>query len=308
MWRILFQNFWFKLAALIMALFLWFHVATDRVYEHVETLPLLIFNIPERLILAEKLPEQVSVTIRGKGKELLKLLLAEKKSFKIDAQEFKRGETKYVIKPEQIPIPEGLELRVINILPPQDLKIRLDYPMEKEVKVQPHVKILPTEGFQQVGDLHYNPKEVIISGPRMWVRGVRVIHTQEKVIENAEEPISDQVDLALPQGYNINLSAQMINFSQNIEKTVERRISNLPVKLVNIPKHKEILLEPDSINVVISGVESVINQINPDKIKVTANCAKAKRKEMVKLPLLVKLPAKVELKKVEPDSVEVSIE
>ncbi len=291
-----------------MALFLWFHVATDRVYEHVETLPLLIFNIPERLILAEKLPEQVSVTIRGKGKELLKLLLAEKKSFKIDAQEFKRGETKYVIKPEQIPIPEGLELRVINILPPQDLKIRLDYPMEKEVKVQPHVKILPTEGFQQVGDLHYNPKEVIISGPRMWVRGVRVIHTQEKVIENAEEPISDQVDLALPQGYNINLSAQMINFSQNIEKTVERRISNLPVKLVNIPKHKEILLEPDSINVVISGVESVINQINPDKIKVTANCAKAKRKEMVKLPLLVKLPAKVELKKVEPDSVEVSIE
>lgn len=307
MWRIIFQNFWFKLVAIIMALFLWFHVATDRVYEHTDTFPLEIFNIPERLILAEELPEQVSVTIRGKGKELLKLLLAEKKSLKIDTQEFKKGETNYEIKPEQIPIPEGLELRVANILPPKNLKIRLDYPMEKKVKVQPNIKILPAEGFEQVGELHYNPKEVVISGPRMWVRGLKVIHTQEKVIEGAEVSISDQVDLALPEGYNLSLSPQAINFSQNIEKTMERRISNLPVKLVNIPKGREIILEPDNISITISGAESVVNQISPDKIKVTVDCAKAKKKETTKLPVLVKLSAKVELKKVEPDSVEVLI-
>ena len=305
MWRIIFQNFWFKLVALVMALFLWFHVATDKMYEHNDTFPLEIFKIPERLILAEELPEQVDVTIRGKGKELLKFLLAEKKSLKIDAQEFKRGETKYVIKPEQIPIPEGLELRVTNILPPKNLKIRLDYPTEKKVKVQPHIKILPADGFEQVNELHYNPKEVVISGPRMWVRGLKVIHTQETVIENAQEPVSNQVDLILPEGYNLSLSSKRIDFSVNIERTVEREIFNLPVGLVNIPKRREIILEPDSISVTISGAESVVNQMSPDKIKVTVNCAKAKRNETVKLPVLVKLLTKVELKKVEPDSVEV---
>jgi YbbR domain-containing protein len=307
MWRILFQNLWFKLVAIIMALFLWFHVATDKVYEHTDTFPLEIFNIPERLILAEKLPEQVSVTIRGKGKELLKLLLTEKKSLRIDAQEFERGETKYLIKPEEIPLPGELELRVTEILSPEDLKIKLDYPMEKKMKIQPNIKILPAEGFQQVGELHYNPKEVVISGPRMWVRGLKVIHTQEKVIEGAEVSISDQVDLVLPEGYNLSLSPQTINFSQNIEKTVERRISNLPVKLVNIPKRGEIILEPDSVSVIISGAESVINQILPDNIKVTVNCGKATRQDTVKLPVGVKLSAKVELQKVEPDSVEVLI-
>jgi len=288
-----------------MALLLWFHVATDKMYEHNDTFPLEIFNIPERLILAEKLPGQVTVTIRGKGKELLKYLLAEKKSLRIDAEEFERGETKYIIKPGEIPLPEELELRVTEILSPEDLKIKLGFPTEKKVKVQPHIKILPAEGSEQVGELHYNPKEVVISGPRMWVRGLKVIHTQEKVIENAQEPVSDQVDLVLPEGYNLSLSPQTINFSQNIEKTMEREIFNLPVGLVNIPKREEIMLEPDSINVTISGAESVVNQISPDKIKVTINCAKAKRNETVKLPVLVKLLTKVELKKVEPDSVEV---
>jgi len=307
MWRILFQNFWFKLVAILMALLLWFHVATDQVYEHTDTFPLEIFNIPERLILAEKLPEQVSVTIRGKGKELLKLLLVEKKSLKIDAQKFKRGEIDYGIQPEQIPIPEGLELRETNVLPPKNLKIRLDYPMEKKVKVQPNIKIMPAEGFKQVGELHHNPEEVMISGPRMWVRSLKVIHTQKQVIENAEEPIFDQVDLVLPQGYNLTLSSHRINFSVNIERTVERKIINLPVRATNISKQKEVTLEPDSIGVTISGAESVVNQILPDKIKVTVNCAKAKRNETVKFPVLVKLPANVELKKVEPDSVEVFI-
>ncbi len=307
MWRILFQNVWFKLVAIVMALFLWFHVATDKMYEHTERFPLEVFNFPEGLILAEKLSEQVDVTIRGKGKELLKLLLAEKKSLKIDAQEFKRGETKYVIKPEQIPIPEGLELRVTNILPPKNLKISLDFPTEKKVKVQPHIKILSAEGFEQVGEVHYNPKEVVISGPRMWVRGLKVIHTQETVIENAQEPVSDQVDLVLPEGYNLSLSSKRIDFSVNIERIVEREIFNLPVGLVNIPQREEIILEPDSINVTISGAESVVNQMSPDKIKVTVNCAKTKEKETVKLPVLVKLPAKVELKKIEPDSIEVSL-
>ncbi len=307
MWRILFQNLWLKLVALLMALLLWFHVATDKIYEHTESFPLEIFNVPERLILAEKLPAQVNVRIRGKGKELLKLLLAEKTSLKIDAEKFKRGETNYEIKPQQIPIPEGLELAVTDIILPPKLKIRLDYPMEKKVRVQPHIKISPAEGFKGVGELHYTPEKVSISGPRMWVRNLRVIHTEERTIEDAKESISDQVDLIPPEGYNITISPQRISFSQTIEKIQERKISNLPIELINIPKYRKVKLEQDSISVIISGAGSVVNQVTPDQIKIRVNCAGVKRNQKVKLPIQVKMKAKVQLKKVEPDSVWVSV-
>ena len=306
MWRIIFQSFWFKLAAIVMALLLWFHVATDKEYEHSHTFPLEILDVPERLILAEQIPDHIDVKVRGRGKALLKLLLADKKSIKIDAQKFKRGETDYSIEPEQVPIPEGLELRVTGILPSKNLKVWLDYSMEKKLKVQPEVKVAPAEGFEKVGELHYNPEEVTISGPRMWVRDLKVISTQEIVIEDADEPVSDQVDLVLPEGYNLALSSSKINFSQNIERTVERTISRLPVELTNVPKRREITIQPDSIDVIISGAESMVQKIGAEQIRVTVNCADVKRNETVMLPVQVKLPPKVNLNRAQPDSVEAS--
>jgi YbbR domain-containing protein len=206
MWRIIIQNFWFKLVSVVMALLLWFHVATDNTYEYSDKFPLEIVGIPESLLLAEKLPDYINVTIQGKGKDLLKLMVAEKDSLKLDAREFKRGDTDYLIKPEDVPLPDGLELRVAAILPPKKLKIRLDYPMEKKLNVQPKVSFLPAEGFVQVGEVHFNPKEIEISGPRMWVRNLTDISTQGKIIENVKEPVSEQIDLVLPEGYNLTLS------------------------------------------------------------------------------------------------------
>jgi YbbR domain-containing protein len=307
MWRIIFQNFWFKLVALLMALLLWFHVATDKVYEYTRTFPLEISNIPPHLVLAEKIPEQVKVKIRGRGKELLKLLLAERKSLEIDAKELKNGETGYVIKPDQIPIPEGSELQVTDILSPHSLKIKLDHLLEKKVKVEPHLGVLPADGFVQVGGLHYTPKEVVISGPKVSVTNIEVIHTKEKVIQNAEKSVSGQLDLAMPPGYNLKVSSPAINFSVEIQKAVEKEFSNLPVKLINIPKQREILLSPDSINVTIFGPESLVNQIIPDKIKAVIDCAKTIKKDKFKLPVIVELPSEVKLKRVEPESLEVSV-
>ena len=288
-----------------MALLLWFHVATDKVYEYTRTFSLEISNVPPHLVLAEKIPEQVKVKIRGKGKELLKLLLAERRSIKIDAKELKNGETDYVIKPEQIPIPEGSELQVTDILSPHSLKIKLDHLLEKKVKVQPHIGVLPADGFVQVGELHYSPKEVAISGPKIPVMNIEVIHTKEKVIENAAKSVSDQLDLAVPPGYNLKVSSPVINFSVEIQKAMEKEFSHLPVKLINIPRRREILLQPDSISVTIFGPESLVTQIIPDKIKAFIDCAKTENKDKVKLPVIVELPSEVKLKRVEPESLDV---
>ena len=158
-----------------------------------------------------------------------------------------------------------------------------------------------------MGELYYNPQEVTISGPRMWVRDLKEISTQEMVIEDADEPVSDQVDLVLPEGYNLLLSSPKVNFSQNVERIVERKISHLPVELTNVPRRREITIEPDSIDVTISGAQRLLQEIGAEKLRVTVNCANAKKDETVKLPVEVKLPAKVSLKQALPDSIEATM-
>lgn len=307
MWRIIFQNFWYKLVALIMAMLLWFHVATDHVYETTRTFPLEIINIPPQLVLAEGLPNQVEVKIRGRGKEHLKLLLAEKKSLKIDAKLFKKGETDYLIKPQQIPIPEGLELEVTGIISPQDLKIKLDDLLEKKVEVKPRITIIPAAGLVIVGELHYSPKEVTVSGPKRWVADLEEIVTVQKVMDNLGKNIKDQAELLLPPGYNLHLSTQKINFSVDIQKSADKEISSIPVQLIHPPKYREILLQPDSISILITSAESLVNLISSDKIMASIDGANIKRRENIKLPVKVKLPSGVMLKRTNPDSIEVLV-
>lgn len=290
-----------------MALLLWFHVATEKVYEYTKSFPMKILNIPEELILSQEVPEEIQVKIRGKGKELLKLVLMEKKNLQIDIGDFRVGENNYSFKPEEIPIPERLDLKVGEILSPKSIKINLDRLIEKKVPIRSQIQILPEEGYLQVGEFSIHPHEVIISGPRGLVRRIRSIQTEKKVLESVTEPISDQIGLILPQGHNLELSFGEVNFSADIQKAVGKEIPSVPVRPVNLPQGRKVKVQPDSINVVIFGAENVVNQLTIDQIKVTINCAGVKRNKETKLQPFVKLPPLVSLIRTEPDSLVVTV-
>jgi YbbR domain-containing protein len=307
MWKFIFENFGFKIVALVMALLLWFHVATEKIHEYNRSFPVKISNIPKGLILSEPTPEEVQVKIRGKGKGLLKLLLIEKGELQIDIRNFKVGESDYTLKPEEIPIPEGLELKVEEIVSPKSIKINLDRLMEKKVPIHSQITILPKEGYLQVGEVSLVPHEVVISGPIKLVKGIESIETEKKVLEGVTEPISDHIGLTSPKGYNLELSFRQASFRADVQKAIEQKIPGVPVETVNLSGGRKIELEPESIDVVIFGGENVVNQLTPDQIKVTIDCARVKRNVETKLPPFVKLPSTVSLIRTEPDSLGVTI-
>jgi YbbR domain-containing protein len=307
MWKFIFENFGFKIVAVVMALLLWFHVATEKVYEYNRSFPVKIYNIPKGLILSEPVPEEVQVKIRGKGKELLKLLLMHKGELRIDIRNFKVGESDYTLNPEEIPIPEGLELKVEEIVSPKSIKINLDRLMEKKVPIHSQIIILPKEDYLQVGEVSLVPHEVVISGPTKLVKGIESIETEKKVLDGVTQPISDRIGLTSPQGYNLELSFKQASFRVDVQKAMEQKIPGVPVETVNLFGGRKIELEPESIDVVIFGGENVVDQLSPDQIKVTVNCARVKRNVETKLPPSVKLPSTVSLIRTEPDSLGVII-
>ncbi|MCK4494953.1 MAG: YbbR-like domain-containing protein, partial [Candidatus Aminicenantes bacterium] len=272
-----------------MALLLWFHVATEKVYEYTKSFPVKISNIPEELILSQEVPEEVQVKIQGKGKELLKLLLMEQKNLQIDIGDFRVGENNYSFKPEEIPIPQGLDLRVKEILSPQSIKINLDRLIESKVPIRSQITILPEDGYLQTGEVSLDSHEVVISGPRRLMRKIKSIQTEKKMLESVTEPISDQIALILPEGYNLELSFKQVGFSADIQKAIGKEIPSVPVETVNLPKGRKVEVQPDSINVVVLGGENVVNQLTKDQIKVTIDCARLKRNKETKIQPLVKL-------------------
>jgi YbbR domain-containing protein len=307
MWKFILRNFGFKIVAVVMALLLWFHVATEKVYEYTKSFPVEMSNVPEGLVLAREVPKEVQVKIQGKGKELLKLLLMEKRILRIDIGDFRAGENNYDLKPEEIPMPEGLYLRVEEIESPKSIRINLDRLMEKKVPILSRITMVPEEGYIASGEVSLQPQEVSISGPRGFLRNITSIETEKRVLENVTEVVSDRIGLTPPEGYNVKLSFNEVNFSAGVQKAVGKEITGVPVEIVNLARGRKVEVRPESISVVVFGGENVVNRLTRDEIKVMVDCANAKRNEEAKLQPQVKLPPLVSLIRTEPDSLVVTI-
>jgi YbbR domain-containing protein len=138
----------------------------------------------------------------------------------------------------------------------------------------------------------------------MWLRNLQEIQTKKQQIQDAKESVSGQLDLVLPEGYNLSLSQDRINYSANVEKTEERRTPARAVSPVNVARRAKVELRPDSVALTVAGAQSLINQLELDSIRVLVDCSQVSRRDTVRLPVQVDLPAGIRLVRAEPDSVE----
>ncbi len=303
MWKKLFENIWLKLGALFLALLLWFHVTTDRSYEHTFSYPLEITNIPDNLIMYEEIPKEVKVLVEGKGKTLMRLFLSQEETFRIDGSKFKAKENHYQIKPEQISLPSE-DLRVMTILSPKNLKIKLDYLMQRKVEVVSQIIIQPDEDFLLLEETILEPQEVVVEGPRRFVRLIKSVLTEPEALEGVRRSVSETVDLAQPKGFNVRCQPEKVSFSVNVQKG-ERREMSVRISESNRSSGKKIKIVPDRVSLTLLGERKRLDMLTPEDVKATLQLKNSRGK--YKLSPKITVPSQVKLIQVTPDSVEVEI-
>lgn len=304
----IFSNLGLKIAALFLALLLWFHATTDKTFVYDFDLPLTISNMPSDLILASPLPSKIEVKIRGKGKQLIKYFLSDKENVVIDVSQLKYREMDYIVRPEEIPLPKDLSLEVEKVDSPKQIKILLDYSFEKEVPVKNQMEVVTQSGYVQIDTLTLKPDTVLLSGPRTLTRKIDQVYTERKVLGSLNSSNFGSVPLIVPEGFNLKLSPDKVEYRVKVEKLTQKEFTQISVELVNLPVKKRVKIEPKSIDLFLQGTSQKVEQITPDKIKVSLDYNKlGDRKEGKTVPQ-VKLPKEVELVKIVPDSIKFTVE
>jgi len=301
MWEKLLDNLWLKLGAILLAFLLWFYASTDKPYEYTFNYNLRLINLSPELILAEPLPDMVKVKIYGKGKELLKLFVLKERSLKIDAQKYSGGEFEYQIKTEMATIPEGLNLSAIEVISPKILKINLQKVEERKVPIISQLSFSLEEGYFQKGEIRFTPEKVWIKGPFENVQKIKYILTQKKEFQDLSESFTGKIDLISPPFFNLKISPPRVDFSVEVQKGEKKRLENLPITLINIPRGRKIRLTPKTINLELLGEKDSLAKLTLEKIKVSIDCQGIKRGETKTFPL-IQLPEDILLFKAEPDS------
>jgi YbbR domain-containing protein len=302
----LFDNFWLKLGAILLACLLWLHASTDKMYEYTFNYNLKLVDLSPELILAEPVPASAEVKINGKGKELLKLLFSKERTLKINAQKFSSGEIELPLRKEMISIPEGLNLSIVDIDSPKTLKVNLQKVEGKKVPVISQLRFLPQEGYFQKGKVKFTPGEIKITGPSENVEKISYILSREEEFQDLKKSLSGTIDLIPPPFFNVRFIPKMVDFSAEIEKGEKRTLENLPVKLINPPRVKKVLLDPKTASLEVLGEKETLDELTPEKIKINIDCSGLKSGK-VRLSPQIQLPEDIILIKAEPDSFSLEI-
>ena len=72
----LFKNFGWKIVAILLALVLWFHVATEKTYEKIFQIKIDTIGLYKNLELEKVEPANTRISIIGTGKQILQLMVS----------------------------------------------------------------------------------------------------------------------------------------------------------------------------------------------------------------------------------------
>ncbi len=257
-------NFGLKIWSVIIAVFLWFHVTTERVIEQPFRIPLETSGVPEDLVLVDPPPRFVEVTIRGRAKEIIRLKLSRGPMVRVDLAEARRGRVDFDISPEMVPLPAWTAAEVSQIVNPRELELDFDRKAEKLAKVVVHMEGAPRKGYLQVGDVVVEPPQVTLIGGRRKIRYIQSVKTEQVSLSGAMKTLVRKVRVA-PEGFGLTCEPESVSVTIPVVEVVQKRLSGIPVGLRNLPK-SGVQIQPAELTLVVSGPKDRLEELKVEEI------------------------------------------
>lgn len=152
---------------------------------------------------------------------------------------------------------------VIDITP-RTVDVTIPIQRAKEVNV-----IVKTTGKSPAGvfikETTASPAKVVLIGSDAIINSINSIDTMPVGLEAVTGSTVKSAKLVIPQGVSIANNIQNVNVNILVENTVNR-IFTIPVSFINVPDGLKADLLTNTINVTLSGRESLINSVNPSDV------------------------------------------
>lgn len=288
----LFNNLWVKVAALLLAILLWFHVATEKVYQNQITLPVTQVDLPTDLVLVEPPPESVLVTVSSGGKALLRSDW-KRRGAKMQITDGRPGRFKQDIASDNVALIDAQGVTLVDVVGPREFYFNCDRRGEKEVPVKSRVVILPDEGFALGNADSLIPATVTITGPRAALTAVEAVETESERLEGVRNDFDVTVALVYPDIYNLSITPDSVTQYISLVPLKTREFVDLALRLTYTPFGRMVNYEPKSIDIIVRGRTDFIDRFEADQITATADYREADSAGAV--PVVVSLPETVSL-------------
>ncbi len=243
---------------------LWIYVSLSKSYSLDISIPLEIKTGKSQAV-TEDMPSSIDVTVRGKGWDLLSVLISKDLKYTLDLSKYKR-DTK--IATEQL-VSERINLKPdvsLVTIDPDTIDIEFDKILEKTVPVKNNIKVNLREGYGIVGTPKLTPDSIEISGAANVVSKIRYIPTEVRIFENVNAPLSGTIALKDTLPNSLKYSIKFVDFRYNIQLSAEKTIEDVLISVNGVPDDKEVLVIPPKISVSVRGGVDQLARIVPSDV------------------------------------------
>ncbi len=260
------ENVWIRIIALLMALFLWFHVATDKVYKYRLALPISDIALGERLTLANEPPDSMTVVVSATGKQLLRRKWRGR-GMRILATQLSIGRhTVNLSTANTLLAGAGSFVTLDEVVSPVSLLLNVDYITETRVKVMANITVIADEGFAVNRISKPDPPEVKLIGARSRVRMITAVSTESKELTCLRDNLTMTLPLAKPVGYHLLLEPDSVTVSIEVVAVKTRVFEDIPIVVYNAPVNKEVSTEPSVLRIELTGPPNDIDLLDSNAL------------------------------------------
>ncbi len=190
-----YEDFFLKILALFFAALLWFFVALQEKVSREIPARIVFKNVPPGMLLLRAEPIFVKVKVVG-PRSLLRSLPNHPMRISLDLSRLGPGPHQVRIPLEVVRLPSGLKAQEIH---PPKVEVVLDRLVEKWLKVTPHLKGRPREGYL-VEKVRIRPPSVRVKGARQILKRLKSISTVPIDLSEKEASFETSVFLNIPEG------------------------------------------------------------------------------------------------------------
>lgn len=239
------NNWGLKLLSLIFAIFLWYFVVGEDKVDTTVYIPVEIVNLPKELVISNQFKKQLEATVSG-PRGLINGINRQRITRTINLAKATPGTIVIRNEPETIQFPRGV---TISRIQPTHISLLIDELVEKELPVQAKTTGTPASGHELAGVI-FEPPSIKISGPKAVVGREKFLPAKPIDISGLKRPTAIQIPLQLHAALLELMGETVVTANVVIrEKTTERTIADVPVRLAEADPTRKVVIEPDTINV-----------------------------------------------------------
>lgn len=264
--NILFKNWIPKLACLGIAVGLWFWVSMQQTGEARFEVPIEFVNAPPNLVVADRNPRNVRISLEGPKKTLFGTDSSNIHA-RVDLSGYQAGTKVFWSSEISLETPENLRVESIT---PRKIELTLARRSEKTLEAEPTISSEPPEGLEY--SVSVVPETGTVFGPHESVEALEQLSLGDVDLSGrTPDTYSFAKKARFPQDVNLSYPREN-SFRVEVhiyEKRIEKTIEEVPVQVTDVPAGTRALVEPSTIDLRVKGPQRQVEGLTAEDIEVT---------------------------------------